>query len=339
MLDFRIWGEIVQRSLILNSHLSQKNPIPISVPWGPCRLALAPWPDPSSAKPGSHFAAPAHQPSPAQLCPRGFGGDTKGQELVPGSPEELSSTASLLKSPLPTQSLCPPRPVRRGVLGASPRHLPGGRARSYLRHPHPGAPRTRSRFFIPGPRTKRLLPEKNGSLSSSSSPGSFPDCGGGCARAAAAGPRAGSSAARPPESRAASSLCCPRPGGRGAPRHPRLAPQGVLGVRAPSGGAGESPGTHAAGGAGGVPGRGARVPGLSLPSGRLGRDPGRPRWEQGSVGTRRRGCPSGRAVPAPGPGTSGCLTWSAPRVRQSGWTRPASLVRLQSAGGSPRPCP
>lgn len=145
MRRFRIRGE-VQRASLLYSPSQRGTPCPPSVLWGPCCLALAPWPDPADRwKP--LFAAPADNPLLLPTFSSEPPSYASGQkDGVAACPEEMSTSARLLKSPLGAAK--PPHPGGRRRRVGSTEHLPGGRA-PYLRDP--GAQQTRSGVLYSGP--------------------------------------------------------------------------------------------------------------------------------------------------------------------------------------------
>lgn len=239
----------------------------------------------------------------------------------------MSSTASLLQSPLPTQSLCP---AAASAARGSLEHLPGaspGRARSV-----PAAswcPADQVGFLYSGPRTKPLLAKKNRFLfSSSSSPGSFPHSGGGCAGAAAQIPgRAAPRRGHPCPAPASSHPLSPPLVASGAPRHQRLAPQGVPGVRAPSGVPRSRPGTHAAGEASAAPGR-------QLRAGTRRRGPGPPGGAPSQTQSPEWPPAAGPRAPALGAGLSGDSALEVPIWQ--GCARPRARDLWAVSPGQPR---
>ena len=149
---FGIWGEIVQRSFfLLHSHLPKRNPIATRCPLEPLRLGIAPLARPSHL--WKHlFAASADKPPPAPNFVLGASEATpkdrrRGQN---GSPAEMSTSASLLKRPLPTQK--PPRPGGRW----SPRSIAPKGALRTCGIPAPGG--QGPELFIPGPGTRAAAP-------------------------------------------------------------------------------------------------------------------------------------------------------------------------------------
>lgn len=239
---------------------------------------------------------------------------------MPGSPEETSSTARLPRSPLPS-------PASASVAGAArgPWEHPPGRAR-----PVPAAsrrPADRVGFFIPVRGQSRSSQRRTG-------PSPLPPLLPAPARSRSEGGRLLREAPRVPRS------LSPPPAAKEGHPAPAAAPQGVPGVQAPTrGGGGEYLRDPRAAPDWDAP-EGAARSRTQSPERPPRAGPGAPLRGAGLRGDSalevvpiRQGCarPSARSFRAVSPGQ--------PAPRRSGWTRPASLGRFQSAGSSLRPGP
>lgn len=312
--SFGICGEIIQRSF-----LSPSSPLPREEPH--CHLVSSGAPAfsarphlPNTRPDPSHlrkppFAAPAGKPSRLATLSSGASEATpKDRSGQPGSREDMSTSVSLLESPLPTQK--PPRPGGQGSL-ESLEHRSRGRA-LYLIHPR--IPSQAGEVLGSLARIgghEPLLPEASRKSTVPARGFLLAGLGRSCSLAAAdekpAAPRRGH--LRP-------ALAVPAPGAAGRPGPGWLALGGVLlRVR-------EAPGDTEAGRSGlqAGPRRGAQAsarlgtresppgrsvedaeakleartrrrerafPGLRLRNDRPGREQGRRRWEPGSAPTSR----------------------------------------------------
>lgn len=352
------FGEKLSSDLffLLHPHLPERNPTVTWCPLEPQRLALAP----TSPTPGQ--TPPISGSLPSQpllvsrlwLAPLSSGAseatpkDSSGQ---PGSREDMSTSVSLLESPLPTQK--PPRPGGQGSL-ESLEHRSRGRA-LYLIHPR--IPSQAGEVLGSLARMgghEPLLPEASRKSTVPARGFLLAGLGRSCSLAAAdqrtAAPRRGH--LRP-------ALAVPAPGAAGRPGPGWLALGGVLlRVR-------EAPGDTEAGRSGlqAGPRRGAQAsarlgtresppgrsvedaelkleartrrrerafPGLRLRNDRPGREQGRRRWEPGSA-------PTSRYPPCSPRGSAAHLVCPGATARVGG--RADEPARFQRTGRSLPFCP